>query len=304
MGRILHLFETMAIAVTPQTTVSDARRSSADRPRAGLVCMSPADSSEALIELSPPVMRIGSDPCCEIMLRGEAVAEVHALIEWTAGECWIRDSGSRQGTFVNDQRISMHRLEAGDRIRLGGAIFRFLSSDRLEEQYHDAVYEMMTTDALTGAHNRRYFEDAFAREALRAQRHWRPIAVLFLDIDRFRQVNERYGRPVGDECLVAFGRRVCSRIRGEDLFGRITGELFALALTEAPLKPSVRVAQDLRRLVETEPFLTSQGSISLTLSIGIGFANGQGPVTARELLQQAHENLKRAKADGRNCVRY
>ncbi|MGE4000230.1 MAG: GGDEF domain-containing protein [Planctomycetaceae bacterium] len=294
----------MTIVATAETRVVDAGRRSTAAGRAGLLCISPVDALSAVVEISGAVTRIGSDPGCQIALQGESLAETHAVIERADGQFCIRDCGSLLGTFVNDQRIGMHRLMPGDRIRLGNRIFRFLSDDRFDAQYHEAVYEMMTVDALTGAYNRRYFEEAFAREVLRAQRHWRPIALLLLDIDRFGSVNDRFGRNSGDECLNGFSRRVCSRIRGEDLFGRMGGEQFAIALTEAPLKQSVRVAQDLRRLVEGEPFLTSRGSVQLTISIGVGFANGQGPVNAHEILKQGRENMYRAKADGRNCVRY
>ncbi|MBX3436719.1 MAG: GGDEF domain-containing protein [Planctomycetaceae bacterium] len=294
----------MMILATPERQVQDSARRTSHDSRSGLLCIYPVTASRGLIELTQESTTIGRNANCDIVLSGDSTADQHAVIEWVDGECWIRDCGSAVGTSINDLRISAQRLTAGDRVRIGNCIFKFLSADRLDIQYYNAVYEMMTVDALTGAQNPRSFEEDFAREVLRAQRHWRPIALLRFEIDQFRCIAERQGRMVGNECLHGLSRRVGGRIRGEDLFARLSDEQFALSLVEAPLKQSVRVAQDLRRLVEGEPILTSRGPVPVTISIGIGFANGQGPVTAPEILQKAQENLARARTSGRNCVCY
>lgn len=273
--------------------------------RSGLFHLDSLVPSQSVTALTQHATLIGGAPYCDIELQGEGISSEHALIEQLdGGQFWIRDCGSEEGTYVNDERITAQHLLPGDRIRLGSQLFKFLSGERFESQFQQAVYEMVTVDGLTGAQQRRHFEDAFSREVLRAQRHWRPIALLAFDIDDFRSISQRLGCSAGDECLRAFSRRVCSRIRGEDLFARFGGSQFFLALSEAPLKQSVRIAQDLRRLVEAEPFDTSCGPVCLTISIGLGFASGQGPVSAREIMQLARENLKKAKASGRNCVIY
>ncbi len=254
--------------------------------------------------LTADCTRIGRDASCEIEVLDDFTSRDPVHIDREGDEYVIRDCGSLNGTYVNDVRVKEQVLVPGDQIRLGNHIFKFLSTDHVEAQYHEAVYEMMTIDGLTGARNKRYFEDAFVREVLRAQRHWRPIALLMIDVDHFKQVNDTHGHLAGDECLKGLCTRICSRIRGEDLFARFGGEEFVLALSEAPLKQSVRVAHDIVRMVDGQPFPTTKGSIDLSISIGVGFANGQGPMTVTDLIEQADENLYRAKRDGRNCVRY
>ncbi len=264
----------------------------------------PPEISDSLLRLADGCTRIGRDSSCEIEVYDDFISRDHVHIDREGDQYVLRDCNSLNGTFVNDIRVDTHVLVPGDQIRLGNHIFKFLSTDHVEVQYHEAVYEMMTIDGLTGIRNKRYFEDAFAREILRSQRHWRPIALLLLDVDHFKEVNDSYGHLAGDECLKGLCDRVSSRIRGEDLFARFGGEEFTLALAEAPLKQSVRVAHDIARLVAAEPFPTAKGDISMTISIGVGFANGQGPMSATDMIQQADENLYRAKRDGRNCVRY
>ncbi len=294
----------MTIVATPEASVADAEPGVAGDVCPALLRLFPVRASDCLVGLTGDETLIGTGPHCDVRLCDDDLSHEHAVIQQDDGQSLIRDCGTALGTFVNDEPVSEQNLEAGDRIRVGNHLFKFLSADRFESQYCEAVYEMMTVDGLTGSHNRRYFEDAFARELLRALRHWRPIALLLFDIDNFRRANDQLGRLAGDEILRTFSSRVSARIRGEDLFARIGGEQFALAITEAPLKQAVRVAQDFRRLVETEPFLTSRGPSELTISIGVGFANGQGPATVGEIVQQARENLFRAKAQGRNSVCY
>lgn len=232
------------------------------------------------------------------------ISREHAVIEEVGGVFRITDCDSLNGTFVNDRRIDEQVLVPGDQIRIGNHILKFLSADHVEAQYHEAVYQMMTVDGLTGAHNKRYFEDAFERELLRTKRHWRPLSLLLMDIDHFKRINDEYGHLAGDDCLKQFSACVRGRIRGEDLFARFGGEEFALALTETTLKQAVRVAQDIRQLIDKREFETAKGPIHMTVSIGVGFTNGQTPLTATEMIQQADENLYRAKDEGRNCIRF
>lgn len=297
--------ETATIIGLPETHLADeVPCASTGHVQSCLVRIHPPGISDSLIILQDDCTRIGRDSLCEIELHDDFISRDHVHINRVGEQFVLRDRGSLNGSFVNDERVDTHVLAPGDQIRLGHHIFKFLSTDHVEAQYHEAVYEMMTVDGLTGARNKRYFEDAFEREVLRAQRHWRPITLLMMDVDHFKDVNDTYGHLAGDECLKGLCSRICSRIRGEDLFARFGGEEFALALSEAPLKQSVRVAHDIARLVAAEPFPTERGDVELSVSIGVGFSNGQGPMSANELIDQADDKLYLAKRDGRNCVRF
>ena len=295
---IIQLPNDTALGEIPETQASSDEQ-------ACLVRIYPAGVAGSLLPLSTVRNTIGRDAVCDIELMDDFISREHAVIYQQDGHYFLQDCASLNGTFINDERVTETRkLVPGDAIRLGNHIFKFLSADHIEAQYHEAVYEMMTQDGLTGAQNKRFFEDAISRELLRSQRHWRPLALLLFDVDHFKAINDQYGHLAGDECLKQLAMRVRSRIRGEDLFARFGGEEFALTLCETPLKQAVRVAADLRRKVEEEPFPTTKGPVSMTISIGVGFANGQGPMTAQEVIEMADDNLYRAKREGRNCVRY
>jgi two-component system, cell cycle response regulator len=287
--------DTAMVEVTAPAPASD--------PQASLVRIYPAGVSGSLIPLAGDRNSIGRDAICDVELMDDFISREHAIITLQGGHFYLQDCGSLNGTFINDVRVKeIQRLVPGDAIRLGNHIFKFLSADHIEAQYHEAVYEMMTLDGLTGAYNKRFFEDAIEREILRSQRHWRPLSLLLFDIDHFKAVNDHYGHLAGDECLKQLVARVRSRIRGEDLLARFGGEEFALALSETTLKQAVQIARDLRQQVENEPFPTSRGPVPLTISIGVGIANGQMAVSSKELIETADDNLYRAKHQGRNCV--
>lgn len=299
--------ETAPIIELPATTVEDEVSSSPQsvEEQSCLVRIYPAGVAGSLIPLSTVYNSIGRDSTCDVELIDDFISREHAVIFQQDGRYYLQDRGSLNGSFINDRRVEdTEQLVPGDAIRLGNHIFKFLSADHIEAQYHEAVYEMMTLDGLTGAYNKRFFEDAIEREILRSERHWRPLALLLFDVDLFKSINDQYGHLAGDECLKQLAHRVRSQVRGEDLFARVGGEEFSIALTESTLKQAVRVAQDLRRHVENQPFETSKGPVHLTISLGVGLCSGQMPMTSQELIEQADNNLYRAKRDGRNCVRF
>lgn len=288
----------------PDLDVDDGLKQPSDN-QACLVRIYPAEVSGSLIPLSPVRNSIGRDATCDVELMDDFISREHAVIQQRNGHYYLQDCNSLNGTFINDRQVEgTQRLVPGDAVRIGNHILKFLSADHVEAQYHEAVYEMMTLDGLTGAQNKRFFQDAIEREILRSQRHWRPMALLMFDIDHFKRINDQYGHLAGDECLKQLAGRVRSRIRGDDLFARFGGEEFAVAVTEATLKQGVRIAQDLCHSIAEQPFPTSKGPVEMTISIGVSICNGQGPMTSAELIQLADDNLYRAKRDGRNCVRF
>jgi two-component system, cell cycle response regulator len=271
-----------------------------------LVQIHPLQFSNSLIELNrrnPVTLGRSTDSTLE--LHDEFVSREHSIIEWDEVEnSWIvADLGSRNGTFVNDRRVERSVLTPGDHVRLGSHIFKFLSEDHVEAVYHETVYQMMTVDALTQAHNRRYFEDAFERELQRSVRFCRPLAVLLFDLDRFKAINDQHGHLVGDEVLQGVCQRVRRRVRRDELFARYGGEEFAIVLAETRRSQAISYAEEVRTMIADAPVPTSRGDMPVTVSIGVAHTNAMEPVTAAELLSRADECLYAAKNAGRNCVR-
>lgn len=170
-----------------------------------------------------------------------------------------------------------------------------------QAQLFQDARQQAATDPLTGLANRRGFLTAGMREVGRARRSLRPLAAIAFDLDHFKGVNDVYGHAVGDEVLRAVVARCWSHIREVDLFGRLGGEEFAVLLPDTPIVEAAHVAERLRRAVADTPVQTTCGALPVTVSLGVGGAQGAVPDLAA-LLAQVDAVLYAAKAAGRNRV--
>jgi two-component system cell cycle response regulator len=163
--------------------------------------------------------------------------------------------------------------------------------------------EAAITDALTGLHNRRYMESHLGKLVEQAASRGKPLAVLILDIDYFKSINDTHGHDCGDDVLREFAIRVRKSIRGIDLACRMGGEEFVVVMPETDMAVAATVAERLRRRIASEPFPIehAQKKIDVTISIGIA-AMESAHDTAAQLLKRADQALYRAKRDGRNRV--
>jgi diguanylate cyclase (GGDEF)-like protein len=168
---------------------------------------------------------------------------------------------------------------------------------------HREAQRLSITDGLTGVWNRRYLALTLAKEIERAQRFGRPLSVLMVDIDRFKDVNDAHGHLRGDEVLVELSRRMLSRIRGEiDTLARFGGEEFVIVLPETPREGARVVANKLRRAVRAKAFVSDVGpDVAVTVSIGVA-AYPEDGTTAEGLIQAADVAMYKAKRRGRDRV--
>ena len=175
-------------------------------------------------------------------------------------------------------------------------------TERLRDNVQMSI-EMAITDALTGLFNRRYMETHLATLVEQAASRGKPIAVMVLDIDFFKSINDGHGHDAGDDVLREFSLRIRKSIRNIDLACRYGGEEFVLVMPETDMAVAAMVAERLRRRIATEPFVIQQGARSLEVTISIGIAALTAPTdTAAAILKRADEALYRAKRDGRNRV--
>ena len=167
----------------------------------------------------------------------------------------------------------------------------------------DSSMEMAVTDALTGLHNRRYMTGQLQALVGRAAQGGAQVAVLVLDIDHFKSVNDGFGHDAGDEVLVEFAVRLATNVRAVDLPCRMGGEEFVVVMPGAGLEDAGRVAERIRRDVASAPFRVMGGKeqITITISIGVAATVGDGD-TPEGLLKRADEGVYEAKAAGRNRV--
>ena len=202
---------------------------------------------------------------------------------------------------VNDilpRPVDPEELEARTRTQ----IKRKRYADFLKQKL-DYSLEMAVTDALTGLHNRRYMAGQLQGLMTRAGQGGDPVAVLVMDIDHFKVVNDSFGHDAGDEVLREFGVRLATNVRAIDLPCRLGGEEFVVVMPGASLEDATRVADRIRRDVAAQPFPIMGGAegLTITISVGVAASTGDGD-TPEALLKRADEGVYEAKAHGRNQV--
>jgi diguanylate cyclase (GGDEF)-like protein len=162
---------------------------------------------------------------------------------------------------------------------------------------------LSVTDALTGIANRRHWDWRLAEEIARAQRYRYPVAVLMVDIDHFKRVNDTHGHQVGDEVLRQVAERLRSTLRRTDFLARYGGEEFGIIAPQTALEAAKVLAERLRRAIAREPIqVNNELSIPLTISVGVAVFPDHAQ-NESDLVAAADAALYRAKQDGRNCVR-
>lgn len=191
--------------------------------------------------------------------------------------------------------------------RLHKLLQRKFETDAMRESF-DHSLAMALRDPLTGLHNRRYAQGYLERLEREEQATGQAYALLLLDLDRFKSINDRFGHMVGDEVLVEVANRLRDNMRDMDLLARFGGEEFLVALPGLGVDQVEFMAERLRRAVGEFPVhaRTIGRDIAVTVSIGvaIGTPSRQGDLSAHSLLQSADQALYRSKSDGRNQVTY
>lgn len=163
--------------------------------------------------------------------------------------------------------------------------------------------ELSITDDLTGLYNRRYFNQRYEREVIRAKRYRRPLSIMMVDIDHFKSYNDINGHLLGDDTLKRVALILESNLRKADIVARYGGEEFVVILPEIDKSHADQVAEKLRRTVELKNFPKERYLPNKNLTISIGLATLPDDSTnSRELIEFADRALYRAKSEGRNRV--
>ncbi|MFV0359577.1 diguanylate cyclase [Tropicimonas sp.] len=195
-------------------------------------------------------------------------------------------------------------------LRLKAMMRRKRQGDRLRDRLRDGL-QMAVTDPLTGLYNRRYAMSHLKRVRDRALVSERSFAVMLVDLDHFKTVNDSYGHGVGDAILQAVAKRISMNLRSVDLVARFGGEEFLIVLPDVDLRGAQRVAERLRREVGTStillPATARRGALPVTQTISIGLALGSGSPPnggdeLSEILDRADRALYQSKERGRNRV--
>lgn len=217
----------------------------------------------------------------------------------------IPPGGGVLGVLVVYNRVAGEDFEPGDVDTL--RTFAGQAAVAVENVLlHRQAQRLSLTDPLTGLWNYRFMQTSLRREAERTRRYQRPSALLAIDLDRFKTVNDTYGHPVGDQVLIELARRITGQIREVDLAFRHGGEEFMVLLPETDAVGAEVVAERLGRSVAARPFKVNDatGGRELRISVSIGIAVlGEHADTANAVLAAADEALYAAKAAGRGTWR-
>ncbi|HEX8823690.1 MAG TPA: GGDEF domain-containing protein [Archangium sp.] len=245
---------------------------------------------------------IGREEGNHIVVDLDNVSRRHAMIIHRQGRMFVKDLGSTNGTYLNDAEVTQETpLRSGDLIKVGGSIFKFLTGDNVELQYHETIYTLTIVDGLTGVNNKRYFLEYLEREMGRCHRYGRPLTLMMFDIDFFKKINDVHGHLAGDYVLRELAQSVKRMVRKEQCFARYGGEEFALVVPEDGLEKARIFAEKIRRTIEEKAFSFENQDIPVTLSIGVADMTSD-MVDPLQFIKVADANLYKAKKTGRNRV--
>lgn len=164
--------------------------------------------------------------------------------------------------------------------------------------------EKAQRDALTGTHNRMYFDEALKHEFAVSTRHGWPLSMAFIDIDHFKRINDTYGHAAGDNTLVTLSRLIASQIRSGDIFARYGGEEFVLLFPGTPREAAWNVLSRIRQTIEIFAHTLGTQTYHLTISVGLAchMDGAEKYGSAEDMLQAADAALYTAKRNGRNQI--
>ena len=264
------------------------------------------DTHDRLLDFNPaaqallPVLhqnRLGGgamEMLAEIPGLVSALRQSEERIEWTVGA----DSGVRY------YEVRTWPLFSGSRAKKARQVGRavIFADVTAQVQLREELRRRAETDPLTGIANRRRFHQSLEIECLRFSRNRSPLSVLMIDLDYFKDVNDRYGHPAGDVVLKLVAQRLLDSLRKTDLLARYGGEEFAVLLPETREDGARVIAERIRLAVNREPAEVEGVQIFISVSVGVASHTTEEVADPDVLVKEADLALYRAKATGRNRV--
>ncbi len=212
-------------------------------------------------------------------------AAICALVVYRKQLIWQRETAERLEDSIQSRTLELQV-----------ALTELAEKNRALEQQN-------TLDALSGVRNRAYFDKKIQAEMKRSRREQRPLALVMLDIDHFKQINDQHGHLAGDAVIRGVAQRIQSLLkRSSDHVCRYGGEEFALILPNTDAEGVVALAEQIRQSIAETPFDTEIGALSVQISAGCYAAVAESAMVSSHYIQAADAALYRAKHAGRNQV--
>lgn len=260
-----------------------------------LVVLTGAQVGQRIL-LEQPAL-VGRDPECDLMLTDEGVEWHHCRVV-PRDEGWtVVDLTGERRTEVNGMRVKELLLTPDDQIILGGTVVRFEVHDTIEQAYDQAVLERLNKDELTGLLARRKFDVELESAVLAASRRGEPLALIVLDIDGVKPINDRHGHLAGARVIAEVGG-VVGRVAGHrGPCCRLGGDEYGIVLSGCDAQGGFEVADAVRLAVARTPFTHDGEPLRVRVSGGVAVLGPDGD-TPISLLRAADEALYRAKRAG------
>jgi diguanylate cyclase (GGDEF)-like protein len=240
-------------------------------------------------------------------LHEDTVSRRHATVSIDAnGTAWLKDAGSTNGTYLNGLRVAANRsvrVADGARIQLGSSVLlKFVKLDSCDEGFQREMYERTVRDELTGLYNRSYFLGRVGQLASLGSNRETGLAMILIDIDHFKRINDGYGHAVGDQVLREVGGILRDSTRAEDLVARYGGEEFIIALPCHGLEQTIDRAERIRATLAARRIEAAGREVRITASFGLSFSPAGCMRNLHALISAADQALYLAKNGGRNRV--
>jgi two-component system, cell cycle response regulator len=247
---------------------------------------------------------IGRDEEAELSLNDGSISRQHCCVkrDQETGHYILIDLGSTNGTAVNGYKVDQrYPLTEGDKVFLGASVVRFSFADAVDLAYQTRLAEMVSTDALTGMSTKRQYDAVFEACADRAATTASPLAVLVMDMDGLKQINDTHGHEMGGFVIVEVARIIRAVLEPHGTLCRFGGDEFVACLPDMDHRGALALAEELRGRVEAHSFVHHGTRVEPTLSVGVA-AYPEDIDDPGQLFAVADRALYKAKHAGRNKV--
>ena len=254
------------------------------------------------IMLADDRVTLGRSPEATIMLRDGKVSRLHLCIDYDLdkNEYRIQDLGSSNGTLLNGNSVTEAALKESDKIIIGTTVLRFGWADVLDLQYQKEIDNLMNIDELTGLVVKRRFEEEMNRYVAVAKKQGRELAMMMMDLDGVKQINDTYGHSFGEYTIAQTGKLIKRAIDQIGMASRFGGDEFMAFVPDTRVEEAHRIAEEIRENVETHPF--EKDGIPLSPTISIGVSGFQSDDSMESLFKRSDKALYQSKNSGRNKV--
>lgn len=292
------------IVITDIDAALASAENEADQKPAALLVVG-GELNGTLFDLTEEEITCGRSAKNIITLEFNGISREHFKLVRQDKSFTVEDMGSRNGTYLNNEKIeSPTVLSKGDIIKLGSLALKFLPKGDPERLTYDKLNLEANTDRHTGCYNKTYFNNKIDLEVKKSKVTGNPLSLLVFDLDKFKLLNDNYGHDAGDFVLKEVAELIRKNgVREDDTFARYGGEEFVILLPKTNLKQSYEIAERLRKLLESHDFIYEEKKLPVTASIGVSDYR-QGVNTGTDLFKRADEAVYKSKEGGRNQVNF